>query len=65
METQDIRKEVPILNPMAFYPGFPHIAEEIIKQMGKESIRKCRLLSKSWEEYIDNQDLLWIKIIED
>ena len=65
MEAQEIHKEVPLLNPMAFYPGFPHIAEQIFKQMNKESIRKCRLLSKSWQECIDNQDLLWIKIIED
>ena len=30
-----IKIEMPPLNPMVFYPGFPHIAEEIIDQLDR------------------------------
>ena len=43
-----IKIEMPPLNPMVFYPGFPHIAEEIIDQLDKGSLRSCREVSKSW-----------------
>ena len=64
MEAQEICKEVPLLNPMDFYPGFPHIAEQIFQKMDKDALKNCRLLSKSWLEYIDNQNLLWKKVID-
>ena len=65
MEPQEICKKIPLLSPMVFYPRFPHIAEDIFKKMDKETFRNCRLLSKPWQEYIDNQNLLWNKFIED
>ena len=34
-----IKIEVPSLNPMVFYPGFPHIAEKIFDQLDKGSLR--------------------------
>ena len=46
-----------ILNQMIFYPGFPHIAEQIFQNMDKDCLKNCRLLSKSWLEYIDDQNL--------
>ena len=65
MEVDENIMKMPILNPMAFYPRFPHIAEQIFEKIKKESLKICRLLSKSWLQYIDNQNLLWKKIVED
>ena len=64
IEAKDNNMELKLLNPMAFYPGFPHIAELIFKEMDKKSLKVCRLLSKSWQEYIDDRNLLWKKIME-
>ena len=44
---KNIKIEVPPLNPMVFYPGFPHIAEKIFDQLDKGSLRSCREVSKS------------------
>ena len=57
-------KEMPLLNPMAFYPRFPHIAEQILEKMDLEGLKIYRLLSKYWLEYIDRRNLLRKKIIE-
>ena len=43
-----IKIEMPPLNPVVFYPGFPHIAEKIFDQLDKGSLRSCREVSKSW-----------------
>ena len=64
MEVQEMCLEVPLVNPMDFYPGFPHIAEQIFDHMDMRSLKTSRFLSKSWQEYIDDQNLLWKKIIE-
>ena len=53
-----------IMDPIAFYPGFPHITELIFQNVGMDSLKSCRLVSKSWLEYIDNQNLLWDKVID-
>ena len=63
-EIQEMPTEVPLLNPIGFYPGFPQIAEQIFDHMDKRSLKTSRFLSKSWQEYIDDQNLLWKKIIE-
>ena len=44
----NIKIEMPPLNPVVFYPGFPHIAEKIFDQLDKRSLRSCREVSKSW-----------------
>ena len=64
MEFEDNNMAIPLLNPMDFYPGFPHIAEQIFQKMGKEGLKNCRLLSKSSLECIDNQNHLWKKVID-
>ena len=64
MEVEETNTELKLLNPMAFYPGFPHVAEQIFKEMNKKSLKSCRLLSKSWQEHIDDHSLLWKKIME-
>ena len=53
------------LNPMAFYTGFPHIAEQIFVQMNKNDLRNFRKVSKSCQNCIDNKNILWNKIVKD
>ena len=64
MEFEDKNMEIPLLNPMDFYPRFPHIAEQIFQKLGHQGIRNFRLLSKSSLEFINNENLLWKKIID-
>ena len=47
-ENKKIKIDAQSLNPMVFYPGFPHIAEKIYNQFDKESLKSCREVSKSW-----------------
>ena len=58
-------KEMPLLNPMAFYPRFPHIADQIFEKMDIEGLKIYRLLSKYWLEYIDRRNLWRKKIMEE
>jgi hypothetical protein len=55
--------EVLLLNPMAFYPGFPHIAEQIFQHMDKKSLSNCREVTKSWMDCIDDQNLFWNLVV--
>ena len=60
-----VKIEIQPLNPMVFYPGFPHIAEKIFDQLDRGCLRNCREVSKSWLESIDNRNLLWNEIVKD
>ena len=57
--------KIPTLNPMVFYPRFPHISEQIFDHLDIKSLENCREVSKSWQNSIDNRNLLWNKIIKD
>ena len=59
-----IKIEIPFLNPMVFYPSFPHVVEKIFNQFDKGSLRSCRKVSKSWLDHIDHRNLLWSKIVK-
>ena len=48
------------LNPMVFQSRFPHIIENIFVKMDIDNLKKCRQVSKSWKEFIDNMKILWI-----
>ena len=50
---------------MVFYPRFPHIAEQIFKHLDKKSLINYREVTKSWQECIDNSNLLWIEIVKE
>ena len=52
------------LNPMLFHSRYPHITEKIFENLDKESLKSTRLVSKSWQNCIDNQNILWYKILE-
>jgi len=43
---------------------FPHIAKQIFEKLDNKSLTNCRVVSKSWQEFIDNRKLLWIRIVE-
>ena len=53
------------LNPMIFYARFPHITEKIFQNLDEDSLKSSRLVSKSWQNCIDNQNILWKKILKD
>ena len=52
------------LNPMVFHQGFPHIIEQIFQKLNEESIGSCRKVNKSWQIVIDNQNILWVKLVK-
>ena len=51
------------LNPMVFYPRFKHIVEKIFANLDSKSLSNCREIAKSWQECIDNKNLLWLAIV--
>ena len=61
---QKSKMEKPTLNPMAFYPRFSHISEQIFEKLDNQSLKNCREVSKSYQECIDNQNILWNKIVK-
>ena len=56
--------DIPILNPLEFYPRFLHVAEQIFEQLDKKSLKNCREVAKSWQQCIDNKNLSWNQIIK-
>ena len=54
--------ETSTLNPLVFYPRFPHIVEKIFHFLEIKTLKDFRRIAKRWQEYIDNQNLLWNKI---
>ena len=52
------------LDPMVFYGRFQHISEKIFEKLDIQSLQNCRRVSKSWQECIDNQEILWIKFAQ-
>ena len=37
----------------------PHIADTIFKYLDQNTLAKCRLVSKVWKDFVDNQTSLW------
>ena len=40
MEFEENNMEIPLVNSMDFYPGFPHIAEQIFPENGQGGTKK-------------------------
>ena len=59
------KMKMPLLNPMVFFPRFPHITDQIIDKLEKNSLKNCREVSKPWQNYVDHRNLLWNKIVEE
>ena len=45
------------------FARFPHISEQIFGQLNNQNLAKCRKISKSWRNYLDNQKFMNIRII--
>ena len=43
---------------------FPHIGNQVFQQLDNEDLIKCRKISPSWNEFIGNQKLPWIRMIK-
>ena len=46
-------------NPMVFLPRFQHITNQIFDKVDVKTLKNGRLVSKFWNEVIDNQPILW------
>ena len=55
--------ERPLLDPMVFFSRFSHITEKIFKKFDMSSLKISREISKLWQTYIDDRNLLWNRII--
>ena len=54
--------EVPNLNPLDFYPQYPHIINQIFEKLDNRSFANCIEVSKLWHEKIKNNRASWIRI---
>ena len=43
---------------------FSHLSEGIFNLLNNESIAKCRKVSRFWNQFLDNDKQLWIRIIK-
>ena len=41
---------------------FPHLAESLYENLDDQNLSKCREVGRSWNSFIDNNDLLWTRI---
>ena len=42
---------------------FPHIFEKIFQQLDNASLLNCRLVNKVFQEFIDERNYAWIRIV--
>ena len=47
-----------------FFERFPHIIEKIFETLDDKSLTTCREVSKTWQKFIDERNLSWIRIIK-
>ena len=43
---------------------FGHLAENVFDLLDAKTVAKCRKVVKSWNSFIDDKNLMWIKIIK-
>ena len=43
---------------------FSHIAEQIFEHLDNKSLANCRGVAKTWQEFIDNRNLPWKRIMK-
>ena len=56
-------KRVVPLNPMVFFARFSHITEQIFAHLDNKSLSNCREVKKSWQKFIDENNIVWIRIV--
>ena len=42
---------------------FPHVAEKIFQQQDNKSLAKCREVKKLWQNFIDERNYPWLRIV--
>jgi len=42
---------------------YPHVAEQIFKELDNKSLSKCREVAKSWKDLIDRRNYPWTRIV--
>ena len=47
-----------------FFERFPHVTQQILKQLDKRSLKNCREVASRWQECIDDNNFLWIRIVK-
>ena len=50
------------LNPIVFYPAFPHIAKKIFAHLDNKSLSNCMEVAKPWKNCINS--ISWNEIIK-
>ena len=50
-------------NMEEIFSRFPHIAENIMDQLDNAHLTECRVVDRFWRSFINNQKLLWMRII--
>ena len=50
-------------NMEEIFSRFSHIAEKIMDQLDNAHLTECRVVDNFWRSFIDNQKLLWMRII--
>ena len=50
-------------NMEEIFSRFPHIAENIMGRLDNAHLTECRVVDNFWRSFIDNQKLLWMRII--
>ena len=46
------------------FDKFPHIGQNIFGRLDFNDLKSCRVVSKSWYEYLDKERLLWVELLE-
>ena len=47
-----------------FGQRFPHLGQQIFKEINNQSLVNCREVNTDWKLFCDNQKLTWIRMIE-
>ena len=53
----------PSLNMQNLVLKFPHLPEQIFQKLELESLFKCREVTKSWQDIIDERNYPWLQIV--
>lgn len=56
------KSDIPTIDTM--FSRFPIVAQDIFKELDNKSLINCRNVSFSWQSFIDNQKLIWIRRIQ-
>jgi hypothetical protein len=43
---------------------FPHVANDIFKELDNETLTNCRKVSRLWCDHLDNQKMYWVRMVQ-